>query len=198
MARRSEHSQEQIKTMILDAAEQVVITEGFSALKARDIAKEVGYTAGSLYMVYANMADLILHIHARTLAAIALQLQQIPLSKTESVMESLALVYMNYSVQNFNRWRFIFDDHLLLGAEIPDWYQDKIDHVYAQFELQLAQLKPQLDALEIKMTATAFFAGVHGICALSITRTHDNDSIKQLEATVLILVRHFMRGWVSK
>jgi len=198
MARRSEHSQAQIKMMILDAAEQVVIAQGFSALKARSIAKEIGYTVGSLYMVYANMADLIMQLHARTLDDIALQLQQPPLSDAKTTMERLALVYMNYGAQNFNRWRFIFDDRLLMGAVIPDWYQDKIDHLYAPFELQLAQLKPELDALEIKTTAAAFFAGVHGICVLSITPAHDNDSLKQLEATVLILVKHFMRGWVTK
>ena len=198
MARRSEHSQEQIKTMILDAAEQVVIAQGFSALKARSIAKEIGYTVGSLYMVYANMADLTLHIHARTLDDIALQLQQAPLSDAKTAMERLALVYMNYGVQNFNRWRYIFDDRLLMGAVIPDWYQDKIDQVLAQFEQCLATLKPELNALEIKATAVAIFAGVQGICAFSLMPSPDQDNIKQLEATVLIFVRHFMRSWLSQ
>jgi len=198
MARRSEHSLEQIKTMLLDAAEQVVITDGFSALKARSIAKEIGYTVGSLYMVYSNMADLVMHIHARTFDEIALHLQQSPLLETEAAMERLALVYMNYGVQNFKRWRYIFDDHLLMGTMIPDWYQDKIDHIYAPFELQLAQLKPELDALEIKTTAAAFFAGVHGICAISLSPTSDKDNIKQVETTILILVKHFMHGWLTK
>lgn len=195
MARRSEHSLEEIKTMLLDAAEQVVIRQGFSALKARSIAKEIGYTVGSLYMVYANMADLTLHIHARTFDAIALQLKQTPLSEAETAMESLALAYMNYGVQNFNRWRYIFDDRLLEGTEVPDWYQDKIDNVLAQFELRLASLKPELNALEIKATAVAFFAGVHGICALSLTPSLDKAEIKKIEATILVLVSNFMRGW---
>ena len=198
MARRREHSQEEIKTMILDAAEQVVITQGFSALKARHIAKEIGYTVGSLYMVYSNMADLVMHIHARTFDEIAVQLQKTPLSAAETTMESLALVYMNYCAQNFKRWRYIFDDRLLAGAVIPNWYQRKINQVYAPFELQLTQLKPELDALEINTTALAFFAGVHGICAISLSPTSDKDNIKQVETTVLILVKHFMRGWLTK
>jgi len=195
MARRSEHSLEEIKTMLLDAAEQVVIRQGFSALKARSIAKEIGYTVGSLYMVYANMADLTLHIHARTFDAIALQLKQTPLSEAETAMESLALAYINYGVQNFNRWRYIFDDRLLAGTEVPDWYQDKIDNVLTQFELRLASLKPELNALEIKATAVAFFAGVHGICALSLKPSLDKAEIKKIEATILVLVSNFMRGW---
>ena len=198
MARRSEHSQEQIKTMILDAAEQVVIAQGLSALKARNIAKEIGYTVGSLYMVYANMADLTLHIHARTLDAIALQLEQSSLSEAEPVMESLALTYMHYGAENFKRWRYIFDDRLLAGTEVPAWYQDKIDQVLAQFEHRLATLKPEPNALEIKTTAIAIFAGVHGICAFSLMPSPDKDNIKQVEATALIFVRHFMRSWLTQ
>ncbi len=194
MARRSEHSQAEIKTMILDAAEQVVIAQGFSALKARNIAKEIGYTVGSLYMVYANMADLILHIHARTFDAITLQLKQTPLSKSETAMESLALVYMYYGAENFNRWRDIFDERLLISVETPDKYQDKIDHILAQFERCLATLKPELTTFELKTTAVAFFAGVHGICALSLRPSLGKEEIKKIEATILVLVKNFMRG----
>jgi len=198
MARRSEHSLEEIKIMILDEAEQVVIAQGFSALKARSITKAIGYTAGSLYMVYANMADLTLHIHARTLDAIAVQLQQVPLTVAETAMESLALAYMHYGAENFNRWRFIFDDRLVADVEVPDWYQDKIDAVVAQFERCLATLKPELNVLDIKATASAFFASVHGICALSLMPTPDQNTIKQVESQLLILVRHFMRGWLTQ
>jgi len=197
MARRSEHSQEEIKTMILDAAEQVIIAQGVSALKARSVAKEIGYTVGSLYMVYANMADLILHVNARTLDAIILQLKQTSLNDAETVMKRLALVYMNYGVQNFNRWRLIFDDRLLADSVTPDWYQDKIDNVIIQFELGLATLKPELNALELKTTALAFFSGLQGVCAFSLKSNLDKDDMKKVEATILLLISNFIRGWRS-
>ncbi len=194
MARRSEHSPEQIKTMLLDAAELVVNEQGFSALKARSIAKDIGYTVGSLYMVFNNMPDLIMQLHARTLDAIVLHLQQSPFNESKARMESLALAYMNYGVQHFNRWRFIFDDRLLADAEIPDWYQNKIDKLTHQFELCLASLKPELDPLEIKHNAFALFAGIQGICALSIKPNLDKDEFEKVEATIITLVRHFMQG----
>ena len=109
-------------------------------------------------------------------------------------MESLALAYMNYGVQHFNRWRFIFDDRLLADAEIPDWYQNKIDKLTHQFELCLASLKPELDPLEIKHNAFALFAGIQGICALSIKPNLDKDEFEKVEATIITLVRHFMQG----
>ena len=99
MARRSEHSLEEIKAMVLDAAESIVIEDGFSALKARTIAREIGYTVGSIYMVFTNMADLMMHINARTLDAIAAQLDQTQDSAAEPIeaaeLERELLGYLN-------------------------------------------------------------------------------------------------------
>jgi len=66
------------------------------------------------------MADLILHVNARTLDGIMLQLKQTPLNDAETVMDRLALVYMNNGIQNFNRWRIIFDDRILANAVTSD------------------------------------------------------------------------------
>ena len=67
MARRSEHSREQLTEMILNAAQQIVINDGFAGLSARKIATDIGYTVGTLYIVFDNLDDIILHINARTL-----------------------------------------------------------------------------------------------------------------------------------
>ena len=82
----------------------------------------------------------------------------------------------------------------MIGIETPDGYQDKIDQVLAQFEQCLATLKPELTVLELKTTAVAFFAGVHGICALSLRPALDKEQLKKVEAIILVLVKNFMQG----
>ena len=62
MARRSEHSQEEIKRMVIQAAETIIVEDGLGKLKARNIALEIGYTVGSIYMVFDSMGDLITHL----------------------------------------------------------------------------------------------------------------------------------------
>ena len=54
MARRSDHTREEIREMALVATEQIVSVAGFSALSARKIAKKIGYTVGSLYLLFDN------------------------------------------------------------------------------------------------------------------------------------------------
>ena len=195
MARRSEHSLEEIKAMVLDAAESIVIEDGFSALKARTIAREIGYTVGSIYMVFTNMADLMMHINARTLDAIAAQLEQAQDSAVQPI-EALALSYLSYADRHFNRWHTVFDARLAAGSEVPSWYQDKIDSVFAPVEARFALLAPELADADRKRAARALWCGVHGVCLLSLTEPQARADIKEIEAAIVVLVRNFMRGWV--
>ena len=197
MARRSQHSLEELKAMVLDTAENIVVEEGFSALKVRKIAMEIGYTVGSIYMVFANMADLIMHINARTLDAIVTQLEQAQDCSEEQSIETMAMAYLSYAIQNFNRWRNIFDYRLSAGAEIPNWYQEKVDHVFAPVEARFAELAPELTEEHRKLAARALWCGVHGICVLSVTGKQDKAEIKEIEEMIVLLVRNFMRGWVA-
>ena len=197
MARRSEHSLEELKTLILDAAEAIVIEEGFSGLKVRKIATEIGYTVGSIYMVFANMADLVLHINARTLDAIAAQLAQVQNANAEQSIQTLAITYSKYASQNFNRWRTIFDYSLPEGAEVPGWYQEKVDNFFVPVEARFLELVPELSEEQRTLAARALWCGIHGICVLSVTGKQDKAGIKDIEEMIVLLVRSFLHGWIA-
>ena len=194
MARRSEHSLEELKALVLSAAETIVIEEGFSALKVRRIAMEVGYTVGSIYMVFTNMADLIMHINAGTLDAIAAQLEQVKNGKAESSIETMARSYLRYASQNFNRWHPVFDYSLSADSKITAWYQEKVDRVFVPLEVQFLAFAPGLSEDQRKRAVRALWFGVHGICALSLTGHRDKVDIDDIEETILLLVKNFMRG----
>ena len=70
MARRSDHSPQELRAMIIDAAERLVAQGGTAAANAREIAAAIGYTPGTIYNHFANLDDLIRHVTARTVDAI--------------------------------------------------------------------------------------------------------------------------------
>ncbi|WP_262964751.1 TetR/AcrR family transcriptional regulator [Methylobacter psychrophilus] len=195
MAKRSEHTQEELKALILSAAEIIVIEEGFSALKVRRIAAEIGYTVGSIYMVFINMADLIVHINARTLDALSAQLGQVQVCSTEQSIEALAMTYLSYASDNFNRWRTVVDYALTAKTVTPDWYQEKVTNIFSTFEEQFAELVPELFGDNSKCAAQALWFAIHGICLLSLTGQDDKIRINDIEATLVLLVRNFISGW---
>ncbi len=194
MAKRSEHTQEELKALVLSAAEAIVIEEGFSELKVRRIAAEIGYTVGSIYMVFTNMADLIMHINAKTLDAISAQLEQVQNCSTEPSIEALAIAYLSYASHNFNRWRTVFDYALSAKADIPAWYPKKVNSIFNPIEARFAELVPELAEDHRKRAARALWCSVHGICVLSLTGQDDKPHIYDIEETLALLVRNFMNG----
>jgi AcrR family transcriptional regulator len=196
MARRSEHSQEQIRDMVLNAAESIIIEEGVGALTVRKIALDIGYTVGSIYMVFANMQDLMMHIKGRTLDQLTTQLQQIPDGlDVEQRILALADAYLGFAAQNYNRWRISFEPDLQHNDALPDWYQQKIELIFAPIEALFRQLTPESGAEQARLAARTLWCGVHGVCVLSLNGNLGRTGVENTEAAVRLLVDHFIRGW---
>jgi len=189
MARRNEHSLDEIKAMVLDAAETIVIDKGYSALTVRRIAQQIGYTVASIYMVFDNMTELAWHLKARTLDDLAAQLRRLPACEPTQQITELAQAYVQFARDNFNRWR------MLCGQDnrSPGWYRDKTGQISALVEAQFALLSPNRPAVEYQLAAKALWSGVHGICALTLTG--DEDAAGDAEQAVLLLVENFIEGW---
>ncbi len=198
MARRSEHTQEEIRQMVLHAAETIVIEEGAAALKVRNIAMEIGYTVGSIYMVFDNMADLTLHIKARTLDDIATQLQQVSGASAEQNLLALAKAYLNFAQTHYHRWQMLFEYHDNTDKALPTWYQEKVGQVFQVVEVQFQQLLPTASAEQTQRATRALWSGVHGICSLSLSGSLDVAGVSDVEATVMLLAHSFIRGWMAE
>lgn len=196
MARRSQHSQEQLRDMVFKAAETIVAENGFAALKVREIAMEIGYTVGSVYMVFENMADLVLQLKGRTLDEMRQQLLQVsPLLSPEQQLIELSKAYLFFAQRNFNRWSMIFEHRLDANQTIPDWYQQKVDSIFQQVESLFKQLAPQATVQQHKNAAHALWCGVHGVCILSLSGSLDVVGVKEVESSVILLAQSFIKGW---
>lgn len=183
--------------MVLSAAENIVINHGIEALTVRKIAVQIGYTVGSIYMVFDNMADLIMHVNARTLDHIALQLRSAHDTPEASRIEAFAIAYFNYAQQNFNRWSLVFDYRLPEDTKIPEWYQAKVDAIFSLVEAQFADFARDCSEDQKNQAARTLWAGVHGVCVLSLKSALDRVGVTNVEASVVLLVRNFLRGWID-
>lgn len=199
MARRGHHTLGQIKNMVLVAAEELVVEGGLAQLKVRNIAVKIGYTVGSIYMVFEGVTDLILHIKGRTLDTIAEQMEQVQVPNPEQGLEGLADVYIRYASQNLNRWSIVFEHRLPENIEIPEWHQEKPDNLYGKFEAQYALLAPELSSAQRRQTALAFLGGIHGICVFMLTTQFGGLNSDDFKESVVLLTRRFNHdGWVSR
>lgn len=167
MARRSDHSRDEIRSMALDAAIRIVETEGHTGLSARKVAQAIGYTVGTLYLVFDNLDDLILQLNGRTIDEL-LQRLNTALSHCngpEECLHALAAGYIDFAADHTHRWRLMFEHRLPDGETAPLWFTDKVDQLFAILGNTLKPLAPKA---AIEQSVQVLWGGVHGICVLQL------------------------------
>lgn len=168
MGRRSSHTAEELRELILDASTSLIREGGLATLSAREIAHKIGYSPGTLYNVFENLDDLVLTIEGRLLDALAAELNQVPLEGSPlDQVQALGRAYLRYTSENPKLWNLLFEHHLPAGRSIPAWYQQKLDCVMKRVEDVVAPLMDGHQPGEVKRAARVLWAGVHGITSLA-------------------------------
>ena len=171
MGRRSDHSRDEIRAMAIAAAAKHVETEGFQSLTARKVASEIGYTVGTLYHVFRNFDDLVIHMNAQTIDEMAALIQKQTRKKRnpELRIRAMAEVYVKYATDHPDRWRLVFEHQAPRGLPTPVLMKERRDVMFSMVADNLRELSPDRIPQEIDHTATALWSGIHGICILALT-----------------------------
>ncbi|MGQ0672082.1 MAG: TetR/AcrR family transcriptional regulator [Hyphomicrobium sp.] len=196
MGRRSVHTADELRELILHASTEIIERSGLSGLSAREIARRIEYSPGTLYNVFDNLDDLVLTIEGRLLDRLAVVLADASRTETDprARVLKLASAYIAFTHENPKLWNLLFEHHLPAGHDVPDWYQEKLEELLASLEQALAPLVDGRDPQALRRSARVLWAGVHGITSLS---TADKLSIISSEAAAALaddLVRTYLDG----
>jgi AcrR family transcriptional regulator len=198
MARRSDHSREQIRQMALAAAEAIVAEHGYKGLSTRKVAAAIGYTVGTLYLVFDSQEDLVLQLNGRTLDALYEWLRARPRPASASPRDNLLVLadaYIAYAQSETPRWNLLFDYVAAEGNELPEWYQAKLAKVFGLVEATLTPLADHRSLTEIRQAARVLWASVHGICTLKIRHRMDLAGGQTTDEMARMLVDNFLNGF---
>jgi AcrR family transcriptional regulator len=195
MGRRSLHKPQELRSMILDASRDIIETNGLAGLSAREIARRIEYSPGTIYNMFENLDDVILHVEAQMLDDLDKRLEVVMTEPpTIERVRKLAVAYLHFTHEKPKLWNLLFEHHMPAGVDLPVWYQQKLEGLLSHVEKVLAPLFPPGRDMERKRAARVLWAGVHGITSLS---TADKLSVVTTEAaTVLIndLVGTYLKG----
>ncbi|HYE38044.1 TetR/AcrR family transcriptional regulator [Methylocaldum sp.] len=200
MARRNDHSRDEIREMALKAAETIVEREGAAGLSTRKIANEIGYTVGSLYLIFENLDDLIFHVNARTLDQLAFELDQATARKNDpaAVLVELGLTYLRFAASHQGRWNLIFGRGSPTATASPDWYRSHVLVLFDRVEKMLERLAPPRNPNEVALAARALWGGVHGVCTLALTDKLDIAGLSDAEKLTTSLIENYLLGWMQQ
>lgn len=192
MARRSDHTPEELKKLSIDKGIGIIDKKGLSGFSARKVAAAMGYTVGTLYHIFGSKDQFLLHIHGRIMDEWYDDLVR-GLSETkQEPLRYLAQAYAGFARVRPHRWRALFDS----GAESvtpPAWYGEKI---VRHFRLVEEALLPHVggDAARARRAAKIIWAGVHGICVLALSGKLDLVGAERTETLAEGMIDVCLRG----
>jgi AcrR family transcriptional regulator len=173
VGRRSDHSREQLTEIIVSAGHRQMLEVGFARFSAREVAKRVGYSIGTLYNVFGSYDGLILAINGRTLDLWRAHLEA-RLSAVEAGGDRLTAAinaYFEFAMLNRHAWTAIYDFRLPDDTDPPDSYSAKVTAIMALVESEIAAVLPLGKRVNAPAITRSLLATVHGHCFFTLNGT---------------------------
>lgn len=170
---RATERREHLKERLVAAAERGIAGGGLAALRARDLAQEVGCALGAIYTVFPDLNALIIAVNSRTLAMMDEVLapgaanEPADRSATDQLVD-LASRYLAFASTHPRRWRALFDHRMPEGETVPDFHLAEQVKLFTYVEEPLRALCPTLEEGERALLARTLFSAVHGIVSLGL------------------------------
>lgn len=193
MARRSDNTRKELKEMAIVAGVSLLENGGLEALTARAIAGRIGYTVGTLYNVFEDLEDIVMHINAATLHEMYATF--VPLSKSSKAPQKrildIARAYGDYARANPARWNLLH--HSPRNTKLPEWFHEAATSIFTMGEGLLLQIEG-VNKKVAHEAARVLWAGMHGICALSINQKLDYVDAKPMQNLIENFVTSYLKG----
>jgi len=171
MGRRSDHSRSELEALIVTEGRRQLAEVGLARFSARDVAKRIGYSIGTLYNVFGSYDGLMLAINARTLSLWAAHLRERLAASGEDRIATLVRGYFEFATDNPKAWIAIYEHHLAEGAAAPDWYQAIAADLMAVVVGEIAAVQPEAEPDALLALARSLVATVHGHCVFTLYMT---------------------------
>ncbi|MFD2180147.1 TetR/AcrR family transcriptional regulator [Veronia pacifica] len=196
MARRNDHSRDELVEMTLSAVEQFLSEKPHQELSLRKVAAMIGYVPSTLINVFGSYNLLLLHVVARTLDDMG-ETARVEIEKCTNPEEGLSILaqlYLDYARKNPHRWQLVFQ-HSMNGKELPKWHSERIDRMTGLIEKMLGQLSPNRDEKAVIEASRVLWAGVHGITLLSVDDKLFTDTPVDGDALIQNLLDGYLATW---
>ena len=169
MARRNDHTREELIAITLEQVKLFLQDHSHHELSLRKIAGMIGYVPSTLVNIFGNYNLLLLQVVAQTLDELSQEAQQQVKDCQDPIdaLRQLALCYLNFATQHRYRWQLIFE-HTMNGEALPEWQSQRINNMTSMLEMLIRQITPNKSDAEILATSRVLWAGVHGITLLSV------------------------------
>ena len=141
---------------------------GFARFSARQVAREIGYSVGTIYNIFPSLDHLLIAINTRTFVEWAEFVERRLQTAGDDRIGALVHGYFDFAREQTNLWLAIYDHRLPPGMALPvDDDETRRGLTFIDIR-ELAAVLPQLDGDEVERLARSLIATVHGHCTYAL------------------------------
>jgi AcrR family transcriptional regulator len=168
ISRRQKHKEE-LRNIILDAARDIFVREGYETFSMRKLARKIEYSPGNVYLHFKNKEELfeclVEESFARLLKTLTALRNGVEARDPVEELKKGMHVYVEFGLRNPNDYRFAF----MLRPPV----KKRPYKVHAAFEVLRHLVKCCVDqkrfrAVDVETTSQSLWVAVHGITSLLI------------------------------
>lgn len=195
MGRRSIHSPEELRQRILEASHNIISKDGLLGLSAREIARLIGYSPGTLYNIFESLDHILLSLQVQLIGDAVAVLKAAPEnSDPNERINHLASAYIDFALNNKRMWNVLFTHNLPTGMNAPLALHDNLNAMAAIVSEALTPLMPNASAADIDVAARTLWASVHGISAIAVTEKGIKMTPQTAKKFVKVLTTTYANG----
>jgi AcrR family transcriptional regulator len=193
MGRRSDHSRVELVELIVVEAHKHMAEVGFLRFSAREVAKRVGYSIGTLYNVFGKLDTLLIAVNTRTfdlwIEHVSCHLDRAGDDRVAAMVEG----YFSFAARNPNLWMAIYDHRLPHDIAMPEEDAQQRRRLTRMVETELARALGISDDDKLARLTRSLVATVHGHCSFALTGTFELLGEDDPQGAVLARVREILK-----
>lgn len=186
-----------LKKRIIDAARQVLLSEGYRNFSLRKIAREIDVSATSIYLHFENKDDLVHTLMEDAIERLNNRLDRSieKLDDPISKLEALATEYTGFALQHPREYQVIY---LISSEEMTRYPKEKFRKARRGYEIVTNVLEEGVKSgliaeEEPRMAAYTFWAQLHGVMSVVLSKRLDM-RIDQ-ETFIEEAIDHIIKGY---
>jgi AcrR family transcriptional regulator len=199
---RREREREETREKFLASARELFATQGYEAVKMRDVAERIQYTATAIYKHFADKEALLRELCDLDFRALRDAFERIAhVADPVERLRELGMAYVEFARTHPNHYKLLF-----MGHKPPDATKhSKIEHgnpdqdAYAFLKGTVAACiaaeRFREEFTDADLVAQAMWSGVHGL--VSLTMVHENNDWidwRPVETTARVVIDLQLRG----
>ena len=170
MARRSDHTREELTEMALESARAIVIENGVSALSGRKVAARMGYTIGTLYQLFDSMDELACTMNARTLRALYQRCtESITTGTVADRLKAFGMTFVAFVENHPNEWEAVMSYRYGERHAFTEEYDAQIRELFDLMREATGQFYSEIERAEHSADMAVLWASLTGILSVAVS-----------------------------